>query len=446
MPRITWQLVRSAKRSESCGSRGVEPDPCSNSLAQRKLWIVITGCHLRGNDQWGMHFIETWAGKCLVVADKPIDLPSGQTSFLPLFLIALTVGGGGMAKKDGHEDLIGLLSRLSLLLAGCVAGGAASCGPADSPAIQGSVTSIDLAPGSCLEFSLGSAETGMVLEQEYTLHNPGSGEVAILGTSSSCGCQVASLDLDRIAPHGEALLRVALDTGSSRGPMAQTVFLTVQEDGPPFVVRVVTRVDVTPTARRIYAEPATIDRGNVRQDQVLEGKLSVVLEGFRNPQITTDGNEVAPTLEFHDGYKQVYSLPYRFVASGPSPFRGEMYIEAHERGTAAAPVSTAVQILATPSQPITVSPSTLHLGMLAETPAERVLLLSVDDEYLENLEVEASSPWLTTDLYRGVARREHRVLVTITPPASVRLIDEELLISSSGRELARVGVVGWLAQ
>jgi hypothetical protein len=74
-------------------------------------------------------------------------------------------------------------------------------------------------------FDFGKALPQRTLEKEFVIRNYGGADLKIEGVTTSCGCTVAQLASDVVAPGKSLPLRVSLETRSSLGRIERRVLV-----------------------------------------------------------------------------------------------------------------------------------------------------------------------------------------------------------------------------
>ncbi len=83
-------------------------------------------------------------------------------------------------------------------------------------------------------YDFGEVFRGVVIQHTFTVRNTGDDYLKIKGITKDCGCTVAKIDRDYIAPGGELPVRVTVSTKLlEEGPIEKLVHLATNDKGEP---------------------------------------------------------------------------------------------------------------------------------------------------------------------------------------------------------------------
>jgi len=117
-------------------------------------------------------------------------------------------------------------------------------------------------------------EQGTKAEHFFSIENPGTDTLVILGTHPSCGCTAAMMDQSRIAPHSSSRLHVVFDANNKpEGPIVKSVTITSNsKDKSDAMVRIQGRVVKSKLAHKEQMHLDGMFQGDCAKCHVDKGK------------------------------------------------------------------------------------------------------------------------------------------------------------------------------
>jgi hypothetical protein len=159
---------------------------------------------------------------------------------------------------------------LALVLTLC-AGRAPAAGGPPRPAVDENV------------FDFGTVERGTPVAHTFRLPNRGGAELRIDHVKSSCGCTVAVVSEQTIAPGAEGRVAVTLDTGRLRGRTTKTVTVYTNDPAAPTVGLSLTGQVTTD----LVITPETVYLGRIRRGEGVRREVTIA-PGREGASFTVD--------------------------------------------------------------------------------------------------------------------------------------------------------------
>ncbi len=277
---------------------------------------------------------------------------------------------------------------------------------------------------------------------EFRLRNRGTGPLAILKRSSSCGCTVPEWPPDIIPPGGEALVKFSVKPKWEAGAHGSTISFTTNDPATPTVAAKVRWIERT----AIAFEPKAIDFGRVEIGKPYSRTIEVVL----SPRMAGLPLEVKPNFaglavplsERHprtdnpeDGIQINMSIrltPDEKAGSGAT----ELRIEASGGHSASLPITWRS------GPPIEAAPKSLYHSAIAagSKVTSRVIVSSADGSPFEVIGLEIDEVKGVYRLLGGEQeRRANRVIVEFDleadHQAGIRTHEARIRLSGEGPPL-----------
>ena len=82
-------------------------------------------------------------------------------------------------------------------------------------------------------FDFGSSESGRSVSHEYVIQNKGDALLSISEIRPSCGCTVASISTQAVAPGAEARVTAVLNLAGRSGPQHKTIAVDSNDPKQP---------------------------------------------------------------------------------------------------------------------------------------------------------------------------------------------------------------------
>ena len=243
-------------------------------------------------------------------------------------------------------------------------------------------------------FDFGKVENRSPIQHTYTLTNRGDDPLEIKQVKPGCGCTVAHLSTNVIAPRTSTELKVSLDLAGKRG--MQNKYINVFSNDPlqpklRLELKGVALPDVEVTPKRLFfgvIEPGQRHERKVKISTYLDNQLQVESVRSSNPIFEVEMVEEKPG--------QSYAL---LVRAGPDLesglLSGEILVATDHERHAEISISVSAQV----PDLLTVSPLELRLSQQQLTPVIRYIIVrpGLLKEF-EILDVEMPDPALEWSL------------------------------------------------
>ncbi len=273
----------------------------------------------------------------------------------------------------------------------------------------------------------GSVARGAKAEFAFELVNCYKEDVHIAGVRSSCGCTTPVVTNDTVKTWGKTEIVASLNTRSFTGHKTATLTVTLDR---PFPAEV--QLHVSAYIRRdVVFAPGAVQFGSVEQGRPAIKVIDVSYAGRDDWRIVdvrsaNPNFEVELTEKERGGGRVAYSMLVRLDSQAPSGYLlDQLSIITNDQNMTTIPLAVEGRIVS----PLTVSPGSLVLGVLAPGQTVTKQLVIRANEPFHVLGVECSDPSFRFDPSEE-AKTLHLVPVTFTAGSQATKIAETITIKT----------------
>ena len=282
------------------------------------------------------------------------------------------------------------------------------------------------------EHNFGEVAVGTEISHAFPIHNPFKSALIIDSIASNCGCtSVDKTDLT-IEPEGTVYVNASIDTQNYRGRRKAYVTLRVVK---PVVAEVRIRVDAFIRADLVLY-PGSIDfqdgfRGEIRQQKTTlmhagESPLHIRSVSTNYPWLTASYKTT-----FQEGEKTNVELILTLQENAPAGFfRDQVLIHLTTDKDTVLPLIVSGIV----SESVTVSPQSIHLGMIRGTDPVEVTLVVIGQEKIRVPNVR-SQHWNIEYKPLETPKKAHLLRLKLRPKADVgKILRSAITVETAGAD------------
>ena len=279
----------------------------------------------------------------------------------------------------------------------------------------------------------GHVARGAKTEFAFELQNLYEEDVHIAAVRTSCGCTTPTITKEWLKTWEKGSILATFNTRSFQGDRKATITVVIDK---PFYAEVQLNVSGYIHAD-VDFQPGSVNFGEVPQGQPLEQRVTVTRNGATNWTITdvqsaNENLEVELSDPIRQAGRVTYNMVVRLKENAPAGYiQDSLMLVTNDRTMPQVPIAVEGRVV----PPLTVSPSSLYVGVLA--PGQTVT---------KQLVVRAKTPFRITNIgcedgafnfkVADQPRAVHLIPVVFTAPASPgeieRMIEIETDLPSGG--------------
>jgi hypothetical protein len=273
----------------------------------------------------------------------------------------------------------------------------------------------------------GSVARGAKAEFSFELVNCFKEDIHVAGVRSSCGCTTPTVSQPTVKTWEKTQIVASLNTRTFTGQKNATITVSIDQ---PFPAEV--QLSVSAYIRRdVVFSPGAVQFGSVEEGKPAETTIDVAYAG-RDDWRITDVRSANPNLEVElnekerGGGRVGYSMLVRLKdGAAPGFFLDQLIVVTNDRNMTSIPLAVEGRVVA----PLTVSPGSLVLGVLAPGQSVTKQLVVRGNEPFRILDVKCADPSFKFEL-SDEAKQMHLVPVTFTAGSTAVKIAETIVIKT----------------
>ena len=282
------------------------------------------------------------------------------------------------------------------------------------------------------EHNFGEVAAGTEISQALPIHNPFKSDLIIDSITSNCGC--TSVDKTKLAikPEGTVYFNASIDTQNYRGRRKAYVTLRVVE---PVVAEVRIRIDAFIRADLVLY-PGTVDFQDGFQGEIRQQKATLMHAGesplhIRSVSTNYPWLTASYKTSFREGEKTNVELILTLQENAPAGnFRDQVLIKLTTDTDTVLPLIVTGVV----SDSVTVSPKSMHLGMIQRTDPVEVNLVVIGQEKVRIANVRSQQLDIEyTPL--ETPKKAHLLRLKLMPKAGVaKMLRSSISVETAGAD------------